>query len=272
MNSRYIVLDVSPDYPLEHVKPNVFYRTHFEIDGEERYGYFFILNGNLYYEFPNDYEHEDYFCCSIMKLKRFITKDNICQFIYKRNKREQLETVNDLCAMVMRCGFLREINLKEYYEATFNLKSDFSKRYKFDDFNFVSEALKPNSHPGDALITKSSWGSTITLDMISDRRKQPIPDCIKEDICYCANNMLEQNLIDVKDVCFLLHAKIEFQVIGTLSKNYQVYIIIIDKNGERLDEERFCLCDCEMNKGLAMEEYFKNELFPCKEAEKQTVA
>lgn len=272
MNRRFIVLDVSPDYLLEHVKPNVFYRTYFEIDGEERYGYFFILNGNLYYEFPNDHKHEDYVCCSIMKLKRFITKENIRQFIFKHNKREQLETVNDLCVMVMQCGYKREIDFYEYYEAENNLKSDFSKRCKFEDFNFVSKALNPADHPGDALITKSMWGSTITLDMVSDERNQPVPDCIKEDICYFANNILEENMIDVKNACFLLHAKIDFRVIGTLYKDYQVYIIMIDEDGEKLHEERFFLCDCEHYKEDVMEEYFKNELFPCKETEKQNVA
>ena len=269
MNSRFIVLDVSSDYPLKHVKPNVFYRVSFEMEDGKRYGHFFILNGNIYYEFFNDH---DYVCCSIEKLKRFITKENIKQFFFKRDKKEELETVNDLCIMVMQCGFKREIDRDEYDEAENNLKSDFSKRCKFYDYKFVSRQLNSRSFPGDAMITENKYGSVITLDMISDRRKQPIPDCIKEDICYFANGMLEENLIDVKDVRFLLHAKIEFSVIGTLSKNYQVYIIMIDKNGERLHEERFCLCDCEMNKRFAMEEYFKNELFPCKEAEKQTVA
>lgn len=269
MNSRFIVLDVSPDYPLKHVKPNVFYRVSFEMEEGKRYGHFFILNGNIYYEFFNDH---DYICCSIEKLKRFITKENVKQFFFKHDKKEQLETVNDLCVMVMQCGFKREIDHGEYDEAEDNLKSDFSKRFKFDDFKFVSRQLNPRSFPGDALISENKWGSTITLDMISNRRKQPVPDCIKEDICYFANDMLEENLIDVKDVCFLLHATIEFSVIGTLSKNYQVNIIMIAKDGGLLYEKRFCLCDCEMNKRVAMEEYFKNELFPCKEAEKQTVA
>ena len=265
MNSRFIVLDVSQDYPLEHVKPNVFYRVSFEIEEEKRHGHFFILNGNIYYEFSR---YNNYICCSIEKLKRFITKENIKHFLFKR-KKEQLETVNDLYIMVMQCEYKREIDWNEYNEAEGDLKSDFSKRYGFDDFKFASRQLNPRSFPGDALITEDRWGSIITLDMISDRRKQYIPDCIKEDICYFANNMLEENLIDVNDVRFLLHAKIKFNVIGTLSKNYQVYIIMINKNGEQLYEESFCLCDCEKNKRFALEEYFKNELFPCKEAEMQ---
>lgn len=266
MNSRVIVLDVSLDYPLKHVKPNIYYRVEFEIEKEREYGYFFILNGNIYYEFLND---DDYFiCCSIEKLKRFITKENIKQFLFKRGKREEIETVNELCIMVRKCGFKREIDFDEYHEAKYELKSDFSKRYKFDDFKFsVSLELNPMSHPGDALITHSEWGSIITLDMISDRRKQSVPDCIKDEISYCANNMLEENLMDIKDVRFLLHAEIEFSVVGSLYKHYKVYIVMIDGKRKQLQKEHFCLCDCGEEMENAMEEYFKNELFPDKAVE-----
>lgn len=265
MNRSFIVLDIQSDYPLKNVEPHIFYRMILNNE-EKRYAHFFILNGNIYFEIliiksPCD-RTVDYYCCSIEKLKRFITKMNISQF-FKHEKKKELETVADLLLMAVECGYKREISNDELYEAECELKSDFSSRYKFDDFKFaVSTDLNPPSHPGDALITKSHFGVFITLDMISDERKQPVPDCIKEEISYYANNMLEENLIDIKDVRFLLHAEIEFSVIGTLYKHYKVYIIMIDGKREQLHEEHFCLCDCEKEQENAMEEYFKNELFP----------
>lgn len=97
--------------------------------------------------------------------------------------------------------------------------------------------------------------------MISDERKQSVPDCIKEEIAHYMNTMLEENIIDIKDVRFLLHAKIEFEVIGTLYRSYRVEIIMIGENRKQLHKERFCLCDCSKEQENAMEEYFRNELF-----------
>ena len=37
-----------------------------------------------------------------------------------------------------------------------------------------------------------------------------------------------------------------------------------DKNGNQLHKNDFCLCDCEKEQENAMEEYFRNELFPDK--------
>lgn len=48
---RFIVLDIQLDYPLKNIKPHIFYRIALAIDKEERrYFYFFILNGNIYFE------------------------------------------------------------------------------------------------------------------------------------------------------------------------------------------------------------------------------
>ena len=76
--------------------------------------------------------------------------------------------------------------------------------------------------------------------------------------------MLEENLIDIKDVRLLLHAKIEFEVIGTLYRSYRIEIIMIGENRKQLHKVYFCLCDCENEQENAMEEYFRNELFPDK--------
>lgn len=263
-NSRFIVLDIQSDYPLGSVKPNVFYRLTLNKE-EKRYAKFFILNGNIYFEiavYKSACERtEDYYCCSIEKLKRFITKTSISHF-FKRRKKTELETVSDLLLMAIECGYKREINCNEFYEAECELSSDFSSRYKFDDFKFaVSIDLNPPAHPGDALITKSHFGAIITLDMIHDKRKQSVPDCIKDEITYFANKMLEENLIDIKDIRFLLHAKIEFEVIGSLYKNYNVEIIMIDKDRNQLHKEHFSLYDLGKEATAMMEEYFKNELF-----------
>lgn len=168
--------------------------------------------------------------------------------------------------MVMKCGYTRKIDFDEYYEAECDINSDFSKRYKFDDFRFVvSPELNPRSCPGDVLITQGTCGSIIiTFDMISNRRKQFVPDCIKDEVAYFANNMLEENLLDIKEVLFFLYAKIEFSMIGTYSKNFMVNIIMIDRRGNQLQEEHFSLYDYEDAMEDAMEEYFKNELFPAK--------
>ena len=260
MNRRRIFLSVSSDYPLEHLKANVLYGVQFELDEGTKYGSFFVLNGNIYYNLGSD----TYICCSIQNLKKFITKDSIKQFLFK-HKKIDIESVNDLCIMVMKCGYTREIDSDDYDEANGELKSDFRSRYKFDDFKFSeSLELNPKAHPGDVLITQSRWGSIITLDMISDRRKQLVPDAIKDEISYHANNMLEENLMDIKDVAFLLYAEINFEVIGTLSKHFKISIIMIDGKREQLQEEHFCLCDCEDDMEDTMEEYFKNELFPDK--------
>ena len=264
---RFIALDLQADYQLNSIKPNIYYGVTLNKE-EKRHACFFVLNGNIYFETAictsacertvNDY------CCTIEKLRRFVTKTNISQF-FKCRKKIELETVSDLLLMAVECGYKREIDFNEFYEAESELKSDFSSRYKFDDFKFaVSIDLNPPSHPGDALITKSHSGVEITLDMISDERKQPVPDCIKDEIAHYINTMLEENLVDIKDVRFLLHAKIEFKVIGTLYRNYRVEIIMIGENRKQLHKLYFCLCDCSEEQENAMEEYFKNELFPDK--------
>lgn len=207
---RFIGLDIQADYPLNCIKPNIYYGVTINKE-EKRYAYFFILNGNIYFKaaiYMSACERtENYYCCTIEKLRRFVTKVNISQF-FKCRKKMELETVSDLLLMAVECGYKREINFHEFYEAEEELKSDFSSRYKFDDFNFaVSIDLNPPSHPGDALITKSHFGAEITLDMISDERKQPVPDCIKDEIAHYANTMLEENLIDIKDVRFYFMQK-----------------------------------------------------------------
>ena len=98
--------------------------------------------------------------------------------------------------------------------------------------------------------------------MISDRRKQKVPDCIKEEIIYWTNTMLDEKLADIESVRFLLHAEIEFRVIGSLFKHYKICIVMVDKNGNQLHKNDFCLCDCEKEQENAMEEYFRNEIFP----------
>ena len=108
------------------------------------------------------------------------------------------------------------------------------------------------------------FGATITLDMISDRRRQKVPDCIKEETIYWTNTMLDEKLVDIESVRFLLHAEIAFETVGSLFKSYKVNIVMVDKKGHQLHKCRFCLCDCEQEQENAMEEYFKNELFPDK--------
>lgn len=108
------------------------------------------------------------------------------------------------------------------------------------------------------------FGATITLDMVSDRRRQKVPDCIKEEIIYWTNTMLDEKLVDIESVCFLFHAEIAFETVGTLFKSYKVNIVMVDKKGCQLHKGRFCLCDCEKEQEDAMEEYFKNGLFPNK--------
>ncbi len=272
-NRRFIVLDIQADYPLENIKPHIFYRITLEISKENRrYFYIFILNGNFYFEnlsyrkkelMTLEDSLEVYYCCSIEKVKRFITKTNISHLL-KRDKKISLETIDDLRIVLMECGYKREIKFNEFHEAERELKSDFSKWHKYDDFHFIAKKLNPNANPGDVKMGSTPFGSTIILDMISDRRKQNVPDCIKEEIIYWTNTMLEEYLIDIKDVRFLLHAEIEFKVIGTLYRNYRVEIIMIGENRKQLHKAHFCLCDCEKEQENAMEEYFKNELFPDK--------
>lgn len=74
--------------------------------------------------------------------------------------------------------------------------------------------------------------------------------------------MLDEKLADIESVRFLLHAEIEFRVIGLLFKHYKIYIVMVDKNGNQLHKNDFCLCDCEKEQENAMEEYFRNEIFP----------
>lgn len=240
-----IVLDIQLDYLLKNIKPHIFYRIAVSIDKEERkYFYFFILNGNIYFKnsiYRNDMNNvEEYYCCSIEKFKKFTTKVNISQFFKFRGKTE-FETVNDLYIMIMECGYKREIDHNEFYEAENELKPDFSNWHKFDEFIFIKQALNPNSHPGDTLIRQSHFGTIITLDMISDKRKQAIPDCIKEEIIYWTNTMLDEKLVDINSVRFLLHAEIRFEVIGSLYKNYKINIIMVDKKGNQLHKDDFCL-------------------------------
>ena len=204
---------------------------------------------------------EVYYCCSIEKVKRFITKTNISHLL-KRDKKISLETIDDLRIVLMECGYKREIDFHEFYEAERELKSDFSKWHKYDDFYFISKKLNANANPGDVKLGSTPFGSTIILDMISDRRKQKVPDCIKEEIIYWTNTMLDEKLADIESVRFLLHAEIEFRVIGSLFKHYKIYIVMVDKNGNQLHKNDFCLCDCEKEQENAMEEYFRNEIFP----------
>ncbi len=263
---RRIVLNIQADYPLNNIKSCIFYRLTLEISKENsRYFDFFILNGNFYYEricYRNDNrDFENYYCCSIEKLKKFISRSNISQF-FSRKRKISLEIADDLQVMLMKCGYKREIKFNEFHEAECELKSDFSKWHKYDDFHFISKKLNPHANPGDAKMGNVPFGATITLDMISDRRKQKVPDCIKEEIIYWTNKMLEENLIDIESVRFLLHAEIAFEVIGSLFRSYKVNIVMVDKEGNHLHKARFCLCDCEKEQENAMEEYFRNELFP----------
>ena len=265
---RFIVLDIPGDYPLGNIEPHIFYRLTLEISKENRrYFHFFILNGNFYYEniyYRNINKDLDfYYCCSIEKLKRFIAKTNISQF-FSRKKKISLEIVDDLRVMLMECGYKREIDFKEFYEAESELKSDFSKWHKYDDFHFISKKLNPYANPGDAQMGTTPFGATITLDMISVRRRQKVPDCIKEETIYWTNTMLDEKLVDIESVRFLLHAEIAFETVGSLFKSYKVNIVMVDKKGHQLHKCRFCLCDCEQEQENAMEEYFKNELFPDK--------
>ncbi len=272
-NRRFIVLDIQADYPLENIKPHIFYRITLEISKENRrYFYIFILNGNFYFEnlsyrkkelMTLEDSLEVYYCCSIEKVKRFITQTNISHLL-KRDKKISLETIDDLRIVLMECGYKREIDFHEFYEAERELKSDFSKWHKYDDFYFISKKLNANANPGDVKLGSTPFGSTIILDMISDRRKQKVPDCIKEEIIYWTNTMLDEKLADIESVRFLLHAEIEFRVIGLLFKHYKIYIVMVDKNGNQLHKNDFCLCDCENEQENAMEEYFRNELFPDK--------
>lgn len=261
---RLIVLDIQVDYPLNSIKPNIFYRLALNKE-EKKYADFFILNGNIYFEITvvksASERTVNCYCCTIEKLKRFIAKTNISQF-FRCRKKIELETVSDLLLMAVECGYKREIDYRgEFYEAESELKSDFSKWHKYDDFHFISKKLNPHANPGDAKMGNVPFGATITLDMISDRRKQKVPDCIKEEIIYWTNKMLEENLIDIESVRFLLHAEIAFEVIGSLFKSYKVNIVMVDKEGNQLHKSRFCLCDCEKEQENAMEEYFKKELF-----------
>lgn len=50
--------------------------------------------------------------------------------------------------------------------------------------------------------------------MISDRRKQMVPDCIKKEIIYWTNTMLDEKLVDIKSVRFLLQVEVAFETIG----------------------------------------------------------
>lgn len=263
---RFIGLHIQADYPLKSIKPNIYYGVTLNKE-KKRYASFFILNGNIYFEtaiiMSACERTENYYCCTIEKLKRFVTKVNISQFFKCRRKME-LETVSDLLLMVVECGYKREIDFHEFYEAERELKSDFSKWHKYDDFHFISKKLNPYANPGDAKMGNTPFGASITLDMISDRRKQKVPDCIKEEIIYWTNTMLDEKLVDIESVRFLLHAEIAFEVVGSLFKSYKVNIVMVDKEGNQLHKSRFCLCDCEKEQENAMEEYFKNELFPDK--------
>ena len=264
---KHIVLTVSPDYLLSNIKANIMYISHpfnpykKSINGDST---FFIMNGNIYCAFRNfdtSKCDETYMCCSIIKLRKFLSTTNIKNFILYRRK-EQLETIEDLYNAVINCGFTRIIDFWEYREAVKDLKSDFGKRYKFDDFTFVSKPLSFTSRPGDILLQASTYIMKMVIDMISNRRKQAIPECLKEEISYEMNNMLEENAIDITDVQFLLHGIIKFEVIGTLFKKYQLEIVMMDNSGEvELNNKNIYLCDCSNEMEMAVEEYFRNELF-----------
>lgn len=268
---KYICLDVRPEYLLTNLKANIFYYTHpFNPWNMDKKGSScgFIVNGNIYCEFNILDEKDIYVCCSLAKLKRFLVSSNI-KSIFLHRKKEELETIEDLYIAVVNCGFTRKIDWEEYEEARRNLKSDFSKRWKFDDFNLRAQALKESHHPGDALIQGSRFGTDIILDMVSNRRMQPVPECLKEEITYWINNMLEEDCIDITEVRFLLHAKIQFEVVGSLYRSYQVEIIMVDKDGIKIKTKDFCLCDCSREMEQAMEEYFKNELFAVRKSKQQ---
>ena len=269
--SRRIVLDVSLDYPLKNIVSGTIYRIAVDIEDErKKHVSIFIWDGNIYYESTiyGKLDQIERYCCSVEKMKRFITQENIKYFFHNHGKRKKQKTVKELYEIIISCEYKWKISFCEYYEAKNNLQSDFSGWYNYDDLNFVSETLNPCSHPGDASISKGSWqeSSVITLDMIADQRRNPVPECIKEKISYFANCMLREELADIKDVRFLLHAKIEFRVVGSLYKHYKIYIIMVDDCGNHLCENRFCLCDCEKEMEDAVEEYFRSELFPEKAA------
>ena len=124
------------------------------------------------------------------------------------------------------------------------LRSDFSKWHKYDDFHFTSKKLNPCANPEDVQMGTTRYGATVTFDMISDGRKQKVPDCIKEEIIYCSNTMLDEKLVDIENVRFLLHAEISFETVGSLFNKYRVRIVMVDKKGNQLHKNDFCLCDC----------------------------
>lgn len=268
-----IYLQVSPNYLLRNVRANVVYTTNafnpYTKKTNRCNSSLFVNNGNIYCNF-RDFEDckEIYVCCSIIKLKKFITSTNIKNFMSFHRKAEKLELIADLYECVINCGFTRKIKEVEYYEAEQNIKSDMKNRYKFEDFKFVSKGLVSNSYPGDVAIQNSRDGFEIALDMISQNRKQPVPEFLKNHITYYSNNMLEENILNIDDVWFLLRACIDFTEGGTLYKHYRVEIIMINKNKEELQKKRLYIC-CQDNYSSEnvndMEMYFKNELFPLKE-------
>ena len=265
--SRIIVLDVSLGYPLKNIVPGTIYRIAVDIeDGRKKHVSIFMWDGNIYYQSSvyGKIDKIEHYWCSIEKMKRFITQENIKYFFQNHEKRKRQKTIKELYEMLISCEYKWKISFCEYYEVKNNLQSDFSDWYKFDDLYFVSEALSPSNHPGDASISDGSWreSSVITLDMIADQRKNPVPECIKEKISYFANCMLREKLVDIKYVQFLLHAKIEFTVIGSLHKDYKIYIIMVDDCWNHICEKRFCLCDCKKEMEDAVEGYFRSELFP----------
>lgn len=71
-NHRFIVLDIEANYPLESIRPHVYYRVSINKE-EKRYARFFILNGNIYFRaaiYMSACERtENDYCCSIEKLK-----------------------------------------------------------------------------------------------------------------------------------------------------------------------------------------------------------
>lgn len=90
---RFIGLHIQADYPLKSIKPNIYYVVTLNKE-EKRYTDFFILNGNIYFEtaiiMSACERTENYYCCTIEKLKRFVTKVNISQFFKCRKKMPNL--------------------------------------------------------------------------------------------------------------------------------------------------------------------------------------
>lgn len=74
---RFIGLHIQADYPLNSIKPNIYYMVTLN-KGEKRYANFFILNGNIYFKaaitMSTCERTENVYCCSMEKFKRFLNQ------------------------------------------------------------------------------------------------------------------------------------------------------------------------------------------------------